>query len=161
MIFLKWKLCCTHGQTYHIFWNFTPKNISDRQQCVQFWKSQKVLNHSTLTHTQLQWGVDVIPPPPAQPDSSYTISIPLSLGGWRTFIRLMIGLANRADMCLILYCSGLCLSDSVTRVSTINIFKNTSLSQCETAEPEFELTDFFFYLFIRSQGGFDSWEKCS
>ena len=42
-------------------------------------KSAKSLHPNT--YTLLQWGVDVIPPPPAQPDSSYTISIPLSLGG--------------------------------------------------------------------------------
>ena len=31
-----------------IFWNWTPKNIPDRLQCVYFWKRQKVLYHNTL-----------------------------------------------------------------------------------------------------------------
>ena len=34
-----------------IFGNRTHKNINDRQQCVHFQKSQKVVNHSTLMHT--------------------------------------------------------------------------------------------------------------
>ena len=31
-----------------IFWNSSPKNIPDRQKCVDFQKSKEVLNHSTL-----------------------------------------------------------------------------------------------------------------
>ena len=57
LILWKLKLCCPCDWCMWlklpIFWNWTSKNITDRQQCVGFQKSKKVLNHSTLVGTLL------------------------------------------------------------------------------------------------------------
>ena len=55
VIFREFKLCrvCkthTHIPFWRVFLNWTLKNRPDWQQCVNFWKSQKVLNQSTLLY---------------------------------------------------------------------------------------------------------------
>ena len=46
--FLKMKTLPHMGWNLHIVWNLPSNNIIYRQKRVAFWKSQKVLNHSTL-----------------------------------------------------------------------------------------------------------------
>ena len=40
-------------QNLPIFWNWTQKNITDRQPYVHFQKSKKVVNHSTLLYRRV------------------------------------------------------------------------------------------------------------
>ena len=51
LFFWKWKLCRAGTAKFPgFFWNWTNKNIPDRQHSARVWKSQKVLYHSTLIY---------------------------------------------------------------------------------------------------------------